>query len=92
MPESPFMENLHKMALEAVGHQLNRSVAAYLFGVGISSSETLRQSMIPSIINSRQAQPTCTDAGRCAPPPDLSLLWCKNPPTAYPDPRIGETA
>jgi hypothetical protein len=38
MPESPFMENLRKMAVEAVGREMNRSEAAYLFGVGISSS------------------------------------------------------
>jgi transposase len=50
MPESPFMENLRKMAVEAVGRQLNRSEAAYLFGVSFSSVKRYA-SMAPSIVN-----------------------------------------
>jgi hypothetical protein len=39
MPESPYMEDLPKMAVEAVGREMNRSEAANLFEVGISSSD-----------------------------------------------------
>jgi hypothetical protein len=38
MPESLFMENLRKKVVEAVDREMNRSQAAYLFGVGLSSS------------------------------------------------------
>jgi hypothetical protein len=38
MHESLFMENLRKKVVEAVGREMNRSEAAHLFGVGLSSS------------------------------------------------------
>ena len=37
MHESLFMENLRKKVVEAVGRRMNRSEAAYLFEVGLSS-------------------------------------------------------
>ena len=40
MHESLFMENLRKKVVEAVGRRMNRSEAAYLFGVSRSSSNT----------------------------------------------------
>jgi transposase len=37
MHESLFMENLRKKVVEAVGRRMNRSEAAYLFGISLSS-------------------------------------------------------
>jgi hypothetical protein len=41
MHESLFMENLRKKVVEAVGREMNRSEAAHLFGVGLSSSSNV---------------------------------------------------
>jgi hypothetical protein len=38
MHENLFMEDLRKKVVEAVGRGMDRSQPAYLFGVGISSS------------------------------------------------------
>src|SRR5215213_11495195 len=49
--------------------------------------------MVPFIVNLGQGQPTRKYECRCAPLPDRSLpLQCTNPPMAYPDLRIAETA
>src|SRR5215213_7747351 len=48
--------------------------------------------MVHSVVNSGQAQPTCTDDEGCVPLPDRSPLQCKNPPMVYPDLGIAETA
>ena len=37
MHESLFMENLRKKVVEAVGRRMNRSEAAHLFGISLSS-------------------------------------------------------
>src|SRR5215218_6577929 len=64
---------------------------AYLFGVSFSSAKRYA-SMVPSIVNLGQGQPTCTDDEGCAPLPDQSPLQCKTRPMVHLDLRIAETA
>ena len=68
-----------------------KGTVAYLFGVSFSSVKRYAR-MLSSIVNSGQAQPTCTDDGCCAPLPGRSPLHSNNLPMAPPGQRIAESA
>jgi hypothetical protein len=66
-------------------------VGAHLFKVSLSSVKRYAR-MVPFIVNSRQARPTCRGDEGCAPLPDQSPLWCKTQPMARPAQQIAEAA
>jgi hypothetical protein len=77
--------------VETVGQGMKKCEATYLFGVSFSSVKRYARKL-SSMVNSGQAQPTCTDDDCCASLPGRSPLHSNNLPMARPSQRIAETA
>jgi hypothetical protein len=85
-------ECAHRLCAEEVrGTKDDKGDAAYLFGLCFSSAKRYAR-MVSSIVNSGQAQQTCTDDGCCASLPGRSPPHSNNPPMAPQGQRIAETA